>query len=204
MGAARPGETAGRKASTAPQASLHLCRTPGTAEPAASIINCDKFDPGNAVNGHLCCDWPGRLSPATASRHVSQGRQMMRPASSGAATAVLALVSAAALAACVGSSTPKTGSAVPGVYGSLPPAATGAQHAGTVSVAQPPDSAPTWILPLATSASVSVFTVHLFDQQMYRPLYWLVNGVEPKEASVLSLASDPKVSNGDKTFTVTL
>ena len=45
--------------------------------------------------------------------------------------AVLALVSAAALAACVGSSTPKTGSAVPGVYGSLPPAATGAQHAGT-------------------------------------------------------------------------
>jgi peptide/nickel transport system substrate-binding protein len=111
---------------------------------------------------------------------------MMRPASSRAAMAALALalVSAAALAACGGSSTPKTGWAVPGVYGSLPPAA--------------------WILPLATSASVSVFTVHLFDQQMYRPLYWLVNGVEPKEASALSLAGDPTVSNGDKTFTVTL
>ena len=116
---------------------------------------------------------------------------------------VLALLSATLLTACV-SSTPRTAPAVPGVYGSLPAAAAGAQHAGTVSVAQPPDSAPTWILPLATSASVSVFTVHLFDQQMYRPLYWLVNGVEPKEASALSLASDPTVSNGDRTFTVTL
>src|ERR1700689_3952271 len=115
----------------------------------------------------------------------------MRPASSGAAMAVLALVSAAALTACVGSSTPKTGSAVPGVYGSPPPAPTGAQHAGTVSVAQPPDSAPTWILPLATSASVSVFTVHLFDQQMYRPLYWLGNGVAPEKAPGLRRGGAP-------------
>lgn len=118
--------------------------------------------------------------------------------------AALALVCATVLAACTSGGTTTTGSAVPGVYGSVPAPAAGAQHAGTVSVAQPPDSAPTWILPLATSASVSVFTVHLFDQQMYRPLYWLVNGVGPKEAPALSLASDPRVSNGDKTFTVTL
>ena len=118
--------------------------------------------------------------------------------------AALGLVCATVLAACTSGGTTTTGSAVPGVYGSVPAPAAGAQHAGTVSVAQPPDSAPTWILPLATSASVSVFTVHLFDQQMYRPLYWLVNGVGPKEAPALSLASDPRVSNGDKTFTVTL
>jgi peptide/nickel transport system substrate-binding protein len=118
--------------------------------------------------------------------------------------AALALVCATVLAACTSGGTTTTGSAVPGVYGSVPAPAAGAQQAGTVSVAQPPDSAPTWILPLATSASISVFTVHLFDQQMYRPLYWLVNGVGPKEAPALSLASDPRVSNGDKTFTVTL
>ena len=129
---------------------------------------------------------------------------MMRPASSGAALAALALVGATVLAACTSGGTTTTGSAVPGVYGSVPVRAAGAQQAGTVSVAQPPNAAPTWILPLATSASISVFTVHLFDQQMYRPLYWLVSGVEPTEASALSLASDPRVSNGDKRFTVTL
>jgi peptide/nickel transport system substrate-binding protein len=115
-----------------------------------------------------------------------------------------ALASVIVLTACTSSSPTTTGSAVPGVYGSVRAAATGAQRAGTVSVAQPPDSAPTWILPLATSASISVFTVHLFDQQMYRPLYWLVNGVEPKEAAALSLASDPEVSNGDKRFMITI
>ncbi len=129
---------------------------------------------------------------------------MTRPACSGAAMAALALVSATVLAACTSGSPTTAGSAVPGVYGSVPTPATGAEQAGTVSVAQPPDSAPTWILPLATSASISVFTVHLFDQQMYRPLYWLVNGVEPTEDPALSLATDPKVSNGGKRFTVTL
>jgi peptide/nickel transport system substrate-binding protein len=129
---------------------------------------------------------------------------MMRPACPGAMVAALALTAAAALAGCVSSGTTTTGSAIPGIYGSVPAAAAGAQHAGTVSVAQPPDAAPTWILPLVPSASVSVFTVHLFDQQLYRPLYWLVNGVEPRENQALSLASDPTVSNGGKTFTITL
>jgi peptide/nickel transport system substrate-binding protein len=129
---------------------------------------------------------------------------MTRPAYSGAAMAALALVGATVLAACTGGSPATTGSALPGVYGSVPTPATGAEQSGTVSVAQPPDAAPTWILPLATSASISVFTVHLFDQQMYRPLYWLVNGVEPTEDPALSLATDPKVSDGGKRFTVTL
>ena len=39
---------------------------------------------------------------------------------------------------------------------------------------------------------------------MYRPLYWLVNGVEPKETPAMSLANDPTWSNGDKTVTFTL
>ena len=39
---------------------------------------------------------------------------------------------------------------------------------------------------------------------MWRPLYWLVNGVEPKETPAMSLANDPTWSNGNKTVTFTL
>ena len=44
----------------------------------------------------------------------------------------------------------------------------------------------------------------MFDYQMWRPLYWLVNGVEPKELPAMSLADDPVRSNGDTTVTITL
>jgi peptide/nickel transport system substrate-binding protein len=59
-------------------------------------------------------------------------------------------------------------------------------------------------MPMITAADNSVFTVPEFDYQMYRPLYWLVNGVEPKEMPSMSLANDPVWSNGDKTVTFTL
>ena len=39
---------------------------------------------------------------------------------------------------------------------------------------------------------------------MYRPLYWFVNGVQPKETPAMSLADEPKWSNGDKTVTITM
>jgi peptide/nickel transport system substrate-binding protein len=82
--------------------------------------------------------------------------------------------------------------------------ATGAEHAGTITVAGPPNSAPTWIMPMVTAADNSVFTVPEFDYQLYRPLYWLTNGVEPKETPAMSLANDPVWSNGDKTVSFTL
>jgi|CZKW01.1.fsa_nt_gi peptide/nickel transport system substrate-binding protein len=130
---------------------------------------------------------------------------MMRFARSGATMAVLAVAGATALAACGSSSTSSsTSSAASGVYGSVPAAATGAAHTGTITVVQPANSAPTWILPIITSAFNSVYTVPIFDYQMYRPLYWLVNGTAPKEYPALSLASDPTASNGDKTFTINL
>ncbi len=125
----------------------------------------------------------------------------------------LALVVAGmtALAACSGSSTSssRTGSASPGVamsgqVGSVPDQATGAETAGTITVAGPPNAAPTWILPLVTGAADSVFDVNEFDYQMYRPLYWLVNGVEPTETPAMSLANEPTWSNGDKSVTFTL
>jgi peptide/nickel transport system substrate-binding protein len=117
-----------------------------------------------------------------------------------------------ALAACSGSSTSSAsgnGSTSPGVamvgqVGSVPAQAAGAEKAGTITVAGPPNAAPTWIMPMVTAATNSVFTVPEFDYQMYRPLYWLVNGVEPKETPSMSLASEPTWSNGDKTVTFSL
>jgi peptide/nickel transport system substrate-binding protein len=115
-----------------------------------------------------------------------------------------------ALAACSGSGTSSaSGSTSPGVamvgqVGAVPVAATGPEVAGTITVAGPPNAAPTWILPMITAAANSVFTVPEFDYQMYRPLYWLVNGVEPKEMPSMSVANDPVWSNGDKTVTFTL
>ncbi len=129
----------------------------------------------------------------------------------------LALVVAGvtALAACSGSSSTGTSSggatgsagsgiAMTGQVGAVPVQATGAEKAGTITIAAPPSSAPTWILPMVTSADNSVFTVPEFDYQMYRPLWWLTNGVEPKEMPAMSLANEPTWSNGDKTITFTL
>ena len=86
----------------------------------------------------------------------------------------------------------------------MPAEATGTQTSGTITVAEPPNSAPTWILPIVTGAANSVYTVPMFDYQMFRPLYWFFNGVEPKETPAMSLANDPTWTNGNKTVTFTL
>ena len=129
----------------------------------------------------------------------------------------LVAASAAALlvvgiAACTSSSStgagsggaPAAGVAMQGQFGSVPDQATGTEHAGTITVAGPPNSAPTWILPLVPGSSYSVFNDYEFDYQMYRPLYWFINGVEPTETPAMSLANEPTWTNGDKTISFTL
>src|SRR3984885_12941170 len=129
-----------------------------------------------------------------------------------AGAAALLAVGIAACTSSSGSSPPSSSStasagagvAMTGQVGAVPDMATGAEKTGTVTVAAPPNSAPTWILPLVTGAADSVFDVDEFDYQMYRPLYWLGNGVNPKETPAMSLASDPVWSNGDKSGGFTL
>lgn len=132
-----------------------------------------------------------------------------------AAGFALVVAGVTALAACSGSSGGGSGStkasgnagsgvAMTGQIGAVPTQATGAKKAGTITVATPPNSAPTWILPIVTAGGNSVYTVPEFDYQMWRPLYWLTNGVEPKETPAMSLANQPTWSNGDKTVTFTL
>ena len=125
----------------------------------------------------------------------------------------LAVASITALAACSSNSS-SSASATPsgssgigllqGQYGKVPAQAAGTQHAGTITMAEPPNSAPTWILPIVTGAANSVYTVSMFDYSMWRPLYWFYHGVEPTETPAMSLANQPTWTNGNKTVTFTL
>jgi len=125
---------------------------------------------------------------------------------------MLAVTALAALAACSSSGTSHPGATgagsgsvgLEGQYGNVPAQSTAPEVAGTITESSPANSAPTWILPIITAADNSVYTVEEFDYTMYRPLYWTVNGVSPKELPSLSLANDPTWSNNDQTVSFTL
>jgi len=99
-----------------------------------------------------------------------------------------------------GSSTPSA--ALGGAFGTVPAEATGAQHAGTITWAETPDTGPTWILPVISSDADSFNDIDDFVDLMWRPLYWFGNGVEPTLDQSESMASPPVWSNGDKTVTI--
>ena len=134
----------------------------------------------------------------------------MRPtrrAASSRSLRLAALTVAAALAApgCGSSSSGTTPSqANAGAFGKIPPAASGPQHAGTVTWAEAPGTAPTWILPIVSSAAFNVSDTNQFSSELWRPLYWFSNGVEVTQTPAMSLAEPPKWSSGDTVVTVTL
>jgi peptide/nickel transport system substrate-binding protein len=130
---------------------------------------------------------------------------MIRVARPTVMIAALTLVGATTLVACTsstgrGSAAPST--ALGGAFGTIPAAATGPQHAGTVTWAEPPGTAPTWIFPVSGAGAAADTTQ--FQYQMWRPLYWFSNGVEASQTPAMSLAYAPKWSNGDKTVSITL
>ncbi len=115
--------------------------------------------------------------------------------------AVLAAAGSLVLAAC-GKSTNSSQQLGPqGAFGKVPPA-TGTPHAGTFKVAFGPGTTPTWIFPVTPGANSSVYTAFQFQYEMWRPLYFFVNGVQPVETPGMSLANKPVWSNGSKTVTV--
>jgi peptide/nickel transport system substrate-binding protein len=107
------------------------------------------------------------------------------------------------LAACSRAGSSGSVSSVSGAFGSVPPAS-GTPHAGTLTWAEAPGSAPTWIFPVWSSANISVSTIFSFQYEMWRPLYWFPNGVSPTLVPSMSLAYPPVYSGGDKTVTVRL
>ena len=118
--------------------------------------------------------------------------------------AALTVAGVTALAGCGKASNATPSTSLGGGFGTVPPPATGTQHAGTVTWAESPGTAPNWILPIITSAAFTVYDTNQFSYLLYRPLYWMSNGVQPTETPAMSLADPPKWSNGDKTVTVTL
>jgi peptide/nickel transport system substrate-binding protein len=135
---------------------------------------------------------------------------MSRIAGPGVRIAALAVAGLTALAACSsgssgkGSGNTSPSAALGGAFGTIPAPAAGAQHAGTITWAESPGTAPTWILPLVTSAAFSVNDQNQFSYELWRPLYWFSNGVEPSETPSMSLADEPKWSNNDTTATISL
>jgi len=136
---------------------------------------------------------------------------MMRFRSKAIAGVALAVASITVLAACTnsgGSSAGKTAPGavtVPGGIGSVPPAASGGKiKAGTITWALQPSTSPTWILPVVPDASSSVFNNFTFIWEMWRPLYWTVNGVVPELNPSMSIARPAAYSNGNKTVTISL
>jgi peptide/nickel transport system substrate-binding protein len=136
---------------------------------------------------------------------------MMRSRIKAVGGIAIAVASITALAACssssgtsaAGKSTPGVNT-VPGGIGSVPNEATGAQTAGSITWAIAPNTAPNWIFPVVTSASNSVFNNFTFIWEMWRPLYWTVNGTDPELDPQMSIANAPVYSNNDKTVTVSL
>jgi len=125
-------------------------------------------------------------------------RGALRPVT---ALAVGAVAAAMGLAAC--GKAPSSGSvnAPTGAFGSVPPAS-GTPHAGTITWAESPGTAPTWIFPVTPGADSTITTRNSFQYEMWRPLYWYGNGVRPVLVPSMSMADPPVYSNGDKTVTI--
>jgi peptide/nickel transport system substrate-binding protein len=124
-----------------------------------------------------------------------------RPRTLVVCVAAAATVAAVGLAAC---STGKSGGSInssSGAFGTVP-TASGTPTAGTVTWAEPPGSAPTWIFPITPGADFTVYSTDDFSYESWRPLYWTQSGTSPKIDQALSLAYLPTYSNGDKTVTV--
>src|SRR5580692_9031576 len=103
----------------------------------------------------------------------------------------------------VAASSASAGSGVPGSIGSAPAAAPGAETAGTITWGLPPGEGPYWILPIVPQDDNTVVNQLTFSWEMWRPVYWTVNGVTPELDQAMSLADRPVFSAGDRTVSIT-
>lgn len=102
------------------------------------------------------------------------------------------------------------GLAVPAVAAatSRPGARAGTAHSakpqGTATLAEAPDTPPTYIFPLVSSVNSSAANINQFQFLMYRPLYWFGDNNKPSVNYDMSIGRAPVFSNGGKTATIKL
>lgn len=75
---------------------------------------------------------------------------------------------------------------------------------GTVTFAEPPNSSPNYIFPLASGTFFSIANLAQFQELMYRPLYFFGVGSNAQINYQLSLADPPIFTNNNQTVTITL
>jgi peptide/nickel transport system substrate-binding protein len=127
---------------------------------------------------------------------------MKRFARTGVQLAAVGVVAAMALSACGSSTTGKA--VVNGAFGSIPAEHGTATGTGTLNLPEFAGVPPTWIFPVTNAANYSIGSITLFQELMWRPLYWSPDGNQQVIDYPLSLGDRPAISNGGKTFTITL
>ncbi|HEV2427806.1 MAG TPA: ABC transporter substrate-binding protein, partial [Acidimicrobiales bacterium] len=75
---------------------------------------------------------------------------------------------------------------------------------GTITFAEGPGANPNYIFPYMGCQYFSVDNINQFQLMMYRPLYLFGLGGSPAVQYKLSTGNAPKMSNGDKTATITM
>ncbi len=80
----------------------------------------------------------------------------------------------------------------------------GATSGATITYAEAPGAAPTWIFPYTGYLDFSAANTNDFQQLMYRPLYFFGLGDTSAYVPSLSLASTPVLSDSDHTVTIHL
>ncbi|MHB2029100.1 MAG: ABC transporter substrate-binding protein [Acidimicrobiales bacterium] len=75
---------------------------------------------------------------------------------------------------------------------------------GTITAAEGPEATPNYILPFYPPAECTTSNTSLFQEMMYRPLYWFGLGSSSLLQPQLSTGNLPKYSNGNRSVTITM
>jgi len=117
----------------------------------------------------------------------------------------IAVVAAAALAACSTASDGTSGKAISsGVFGSVPKAGTDAQSGGDVTIGVLDGDSGSYILPIIPAANDIIETPDQFVDLMFSPLYFQPTGASPVIDPGLSIAKPPTFSDGDTVVTIAI
>ncbi|HEY3866939.1 MAG TPA: ABC transporter substrate-binding protein [Actinocrinis sp.] len=112
---------------------------------------------------------------------------------------------ALALSACSSSSTGTPKISTNYSFGSIPAQSSSVTKGGTLNWAETAGSGPDWILPITPTADCSVFTINEFQDLSWRPVFFAPTGTNWTVDYSKSMATaKPAVSNGGKTFTISL